>query len=521
MISPAVVEMPGRWRSLGVLLIVALAVLPHAVLVVPAVGAGGRALADAIGPAFTEAAARSIAVAVATAIVSLIIGVPAGVLAGLYDFPMRRVLLGALALPLLVPSFLWAIGLSMFRIEWGLARDSIVEGWSGCVLAFAALGVPMVTYASLLATRSLSVGQVGAARLAGGEPVLWRYAARHAVGPALLAALLTGVLTLSDPGPGQILGYPGVATQVLVSFAARYDFGLAARQSAVLAVIVLLLLAPFVWPAARFLSSGLLGRDVALAPLRRTVIASVAGPSLFIALIAVTALLPLAGVVSPVLGGGQLARAWEEVVRTGGSTVMYAGLAGLIAASLGGVLAICAGRSRRGRATVLATVLVVFALPPSLGSLSVAELAAGAPAWADAVLRSRVIVPVVLALRFLPVATVLAMRGLDATSPSWAEAAAVHGIPLRTYVWRILLPAMAPALMVAGLVVALLASADVSTVLVLQPPGQASLAVAIFTVMANAPESLVASLCALYIAGAAVILMAGWRWAGGRREAAS
>lgn len=33
---------------------------------------------------------------------------------------------------------------------------------------------------------------------------------------------------------------------------------------------------------------------------------------------------------------------------------------------------------------------------------------------------------------------------------------------------------------------------------------------AIFTVMANAPESLVASLCLIYVLGAAVILMVAW-----------
>ena len=43
-----------------------------------------------------------------------------------------------------------------------------------------------------------------------------------------------------------------------------------------------------------------------------------------------------------------------------------------------------------------------------------------------------------------------------------------------------------------------------------QPPGEASLPVAIFTVMANAPESLVATLCLIYVAGAATILIAAW-----------
>jgi ABC-type Fe3+ transport system permease subunit len=66
----------------------------------------------------------------------------------------------------------------------------------------------------------------------------------------------------------------------------------------------------------------------------------------------------------------------------------------------------------------------------------------------------------------------------------------------------------------AMLLVALLATADVSTVLLLHPPGARSLPLAIFTVMANAPESLVATLCLVYIVGAFGFLVMIWTMAG-------
>jgi len=62
---------------------------------------------------------------------------------------------------------------------------------------------------------------------------------------------------------------------------------------------------------------------------------------------------------------------------------------------------------------------------------------------------------------------------------------------------------------------ALLATADIGTVLLLHPPGAASLPLAIFTVMANAPESVVASLCLIYVlvSGGLIALV----WASPRR----
>jgi hypothetical protein len=65
--------------------------------------------------------------------------------------------------------------------------------------------------------------------------------------------------------------------------------------------------------------------------------------------------------------------------------------------------------------------------------------------------------------------------------------------------------------------VALLASAEVSTVLLLHPPGEASFPLAIFTVMANAPESLVASLCLLYFALGLAALTCFWILSGRSR----
>jgi ABC-type spermidine/putrescine transport system permease subunit II len=106
----------------------------------------------------------------------------------------------------------------------------------------------------------------------------------------------------------------------------------------------------------------------------------------------------------------------------------------------------------------------------------------------------------------LPLAVIIAMRSIGTTSPSWANAAAVHGVPLRLYFGRILVPHLLPAMLLAALLCALIATADVSTILLLHPPGETSLPLAIFTVMANAPESLVGALCLAYLGGAAVLM---------------
>lgn len=497
MISPAVLEQPGRWRSAGLAAGLLLAIAPA----VPLLGAalinsfGGLGVEDD----FPRVIARSLAVAAGTSAVGLVVGLPCGLLAGLYRFPLRGLLLGALAIPLVIPSFLWAIGLSMLRIELGLPRESLLSGAPGCVLAFAAVSVPLVIFATFLAVRSLPASQVDAARLAGGEAVGLRYAGRAVLPAAVAACLLGGVVTLSDPGPGQILGFTGAATRVLVSFSSLYDFELAANQCLRLSAVVLLLALPLVWLSAPQLAVGLLGRDVDRVRPRQWTPASWAGPTLLGTVLALTILAPLAGLTQPAWERFWFERVAEALARTGANTLVYSLFAGVLATALAICLGICAARIKALRIVLLASLLLVFVLPPALGALGMVYTASAAPAWLDPLLRSRFTVAAVLAMRLVPIAGVIMVRAIGTLSPSWAWAAAVHGAPLGLYARQVLAPMLAKPAGLSVVLVGLLATADVSTVLLLHPPGQASLPVAIFTVMANAPESLVASLCLAYV----------------------
>jgi iron(III) transport system permease protein len=219
----------------------------------------------------------------------------------------------------------------------------------------------------------------------------------------------------------------------------------------------------------------------------------------FAALTVLAIAAPLAGLLRPLSGGLDVGRAWLEVQRTGLNTLLYAAGAGLVAALLAVLTAMFVGRSERLRTVVLGACLMLLALPPSLGALGLVHTATAAPASLDWCLRSRLTVCGQLGLRFFPVATLLALRSWGTLSLSWTQAAALHGVPVGRYLRKVVLPHLRPAATASLLLVGLLATAEIGSVLLLHPPGQRSLPLAIFTVMANAPESLVASLCLAYL----------------------
>ena len=103
------------------------------------------------------------------------------------------------------------------------------------------------------------------------------------------------------------------------------------------------------------------------------------------------------------------------------------------------------------------------------------------------------------------------MRAVGTLSPSWTDAAKVHGVSWGRFLLRVILPLLAPAVLVGALLVMVLAAADITTTHLLQPTtGRPSLPLAIFTVMANSPEGLVASLCLIYLFGV-LLLTAVWQ----------
>src|SRR6266849_6132046 len=260
MISCLTLERPGKWRTIGITMLFLIAALPAAPLSWRTVTATDPATAF-VGDAFVSALQNSAVVALLVAVVSLVVGLPIGVLSALYEFPARNILLALTTLPLLIPSFLWAIGWATLAARLDPIATDMVSGLTGCILVLSMEAVPLVLLTSYAATMALSGSQVDAARLAGGERTVLIYVFRYVASPALLTAGLGGVLTLSDPGPGQILGLQTAAAEILTSFSALYDFPLAGRQCAVLAVLVLMITAPLAFFTAPRLASEIMARQ--------------------------------------------------------------------------------------------------------------------------------------------------------------------------------------------------------------------------------------------------------------------
>lgn len=506
MISCLILERFGRWRTLGLIAALGLCAAPTLPLIIQA----GFELEN-IGSVFTGAFVRSVTnsgfIALLVGVTSYVIGLPLGVIPAVFQVRGHKALVGMLALPLLLPSFLVAIGWSSLSARVGGPVHSFINGPGGCLLVFSTTGIPLAMLTAYSACTSLTSSQLDAARLAGGARPLMEQVLRFASTPAMFAAVLTSILSVSDPGPGQIFGVSTAGSEILTSIAATYDFTLAAQQCLVLVLLVLLIAGPLIWAATPTFTSAVLARQTRqLRQVQHSQMEVVGLSGLMIAPLVLLAC-PLLGLILPLGEGAGIGRAAEELRRTAWNTLAYGLGAGLLSVSVGFAIAFFVGRNRQILRLAIAALAILFVLPPSLGALGILHLRSFLPMQFDPWFNSRFVVGTELALRFVPVAAILMLRSWGATSPTWAMAGAVHGVPFTRYFRRILMPWMIRSVVLAGLIVGLLATSDIVTVLLLQPPGESSFPLAIFTVMANAPESLVASMCLLYVAGAAALLI--------------
>jgi ABC-type Fe3+ transport system permease subunit len=312
------------------------------------------------------------------------------------------------------------------------------------------------------------------------------------------------------------------ASEILTSFAAQYDFALAARQCLVLSAVVLICSVPLLWLAAPRIGTAMLARSLGSAPRRRVGHAALLSAAPLAAIVLCGVVAPVAGLIRPLFSSPvstlvdqphvELVVLWAygEVVRTIADTLLYALGAAGISVVVALVWTLAVDRQRDLLMLSAGVSLALLALPSATAALGLTRLVALAPSWADSLLRGRFAVCLSLGLRLAPLAVLLVLRGYGALARSWTLAAALHGVPVWRYGARVLLPQLLPALLLAALLVALLASADITTVLLLHPPGQPSLPLAIFTVMANAPEYTVAALCLVYVGLASTALVGLW-----------
>jgi iron(III) transport system permease protein len=209
---------------------------------------------------------------------------------------------------------------------------------------------------------------------------------------------------------------------------------------------------------------------------------------------------PLVVLVREALG----AQSWSAVVDGSGDAIANSFLLATAGATAVVSLAVWLGYARaraRGRIGQLADVLLltVFAVPTTIVGVGLIGLW-NRPGLLGTVYGTDVMFLLAYLARFVPVAALALAASLRYVPVSHEEAAAIAGAGWLRTMSRIVLPQVRLGVVAAWVIAFILAFGELGVSILVAPPGEATLPIRIYTIIANTPSSHVAVLALLQAA---------------------
>jgi iron(III) transport system permease protein len=440
---------------------------------------------------------------VGTALLATAIGAPLGV--ALARVPLRRkaVIRVIAAVPILLPPYIVALAWIYLGGSRGLlaalsGRD-LFSAWTyglpAAVVVLSLVLYPLSMLATELAMRRVD-GRLEEAAMIVAPPrrVLCRITLPLVAPTILASALITFVLAVSEFGVPGLLRVRVYTTEVFTAFAALYDFS----RAIVLAVPLLLLCVVVAATAA-----GLLG-DRLITARRSAGVSPVAFPDWrrsaragLLAVISAGVALPLVVLSREALA----ARSHLDVVTGSGKAIVSSLLLSSLGATMAVSLAVWVGyaqaRMRRSTRLMIQIVLVLlFATPSTIVGIGLIGVW-NRPGIAGALYGTDAMFLLAYLARLVPVAVLILAASAQSVSVSQEEAAAVSGAGWIRTMRRIVLPQMRLGIAAAWVVAFVLAFGELGVSVLVAPPGEATLPIRIYTIIANTPASQVAALALL------------------------
>ena len=439
-----------------------------------------------------------------------LMGVPLGLLLGKTDLPFRRALAVLLSIPLLLPPYILAVCWFNLLANNGLLTHVIsaptlelLSGWlfglPGCLWVLVSAFMPMVMTLTLVYLHAVNPRLEEAGRLISRWPATLRYVTLPMILPGILfGGILVFLLALGEVGVPMFLRYPVFPVETLTQFAAFYNFGAAAAAATPLLAVCLLVLTLerlYLREKTYRLRPTTPGRRMLLVPLGRWRVAALIVVGL---LAAASVVLPLLALVVSSLSPFAYVDAWLKAADSLARGLVFAG----VGATLLTVFGFFCGylihhRALRLWRAVDTLTLLLFTLPGTV--IGVGLIALWNRPATGFLYASAAVVILAYVAQYTALTSRITLATLANVPPSLEEAAQMTGAPWFARIWHVVVPAALPGVIAAWLIGFIFCLRDLGASILVYPPGQDTLPVRIYTLMANGAPSLISALCVILV----------------------
>jgi len=329
--------------------------------------------------------------------------------------------------------------------------------------------------------------------------------------PALITSfVLVFIFSISEFSVPAFFGVKVFTTEIFTQFSAFYNHSLAILQSVILVIIcVLLLLAEKKYISnAPFLSVGKKGSSSNIYSLKNIKLLSLI---FVISWFSVSVILPFIILVTQSFKNGtdKFIQAFELLLPTFAGSIGLAFVSALIIVFISFIFAYYSVRSVNKFAikSLDWILLIVFAIPSTVYGISLIKFY-NQP-MLEFIYSSYAIILIAYIGKFSFVTVKIISNSIMQIPISLEEAAQNVGVSLFKQQQKILIPLIVPTLFIAFTICFIFSFGELGTTIMLYPPGTEIVPIKVFTIMANAPQSLVRSMT-LIVFSVTLIIVAGF-----------
>lgn len=502
------------WVGIAAGSVVVAAMLPIFYLFVRGIGGGDTTWDFLTRPTSLNVMWRTISIIALVTLFSVIVAVPAAWLTMRTDLPFRRIIAVALALPLVVPSFVMATtlieafgpkGVLQEILEpLGVDRLPSIYGLPGATMVLVLMTYPYVYLTVRAAIAGLNPELVEAGRSLG-STMLGAY--RRITVPLLLPAIgsgsiLAALYTLSDYGGVALMRHYTLTVSIMVNYQTSVDrIGGAAMSMLLVAFAVVLLAIEAIIRGKRRYddASGSVGRTGREVKLGWWTI-----PALIFTLlpIAVGVLVPVAVLLEWFIRGTLLGIEGSPILIPLWNSLQASGLAAVATIVMALPVAFVTVRYRSWLNDVFEkAVYIGFGLPGVVIALSLVFFAVN---FALFIYQTMLLLVFAYAVLFIPVALGSLRSGLLQINPNLEEAAQSLGMTRFKVFVKVTLPILMPSVFASAALVFLLTMKELPATLILGPTGFDTLATSIWSAYSEAFLTQTAASSLILVAAAGV-----------------
>lgn len=447
---------------------------------------------------------KSSFLALIIASLSTILGTILGFLLYKTNIPFLHFFKIAFLIPLFISPYILAVAWKDFFYLF-FQNSQILSSYFGVIWVLVSIFTPlsMLIIGSAFANISASLEESGLV-ISNSRVVIFKILL-PLIKPALSTSLiLVFIFSISEFSVPAFFGVKVFTTEIFTQFSAFYNHSLAILQSALLIIICILLLfserkyianAPFLSIDGKGIKTHIYkltkNRNTSLAFLFFWFFISIILPFIILS------------IQSFKDGGNSFIKAFELLLPTVGSSFTLAFIAAFLIVLIGFIAAYQS--EIRHKKSLDWLLLFVFAIPSII--LGISFIKFYNQPWLNFIYSSYAIIIIAYVGKFSFIASKIIGNAIKQVPKTLDEAAQIQGIGFSKRIIKILVPLIISALFAAFMLGFIFSLGELGCTIMLYPPGTELMPIKVFTIMANAPQSLTSSMTLIVFSLTLLVIM--------------